>query len=66
MELSPSGEAISRSAIQEFPNTLWNQKINYLIHKSPPFVPIMRQINPVHMPYPVYLKIYFNNILRPK
>jgi hypothetical protein len=65
MELSSSWEATNCTATQELPSTLWNPKAYYLVHRSPPLVPILNQISPVHIT-PSYLsKIHFNIIYPP-
>jgi hypothetical protein len=55
MELSPSCEAASSVAIQEFPSILWKPNAHYCVHKSHQLVPTMSQINPVHTT-PSYLR----------
>jgi hypothetical protein len=58
MELSPSSEAASRSATQEYPNILWNPKVRYRTHKS--------HADPVDTTQSYFSKIRCNIILPPK
>jgi hypothetical protein len=62
-ELSLSSEAANYAAIQELPSILWNPKIP--VHKSPPLVHILSQIDPEHTIPSNLSKIYFNTVQPP-
>jgi hypothetical protein len=46
-ELSPSWEVANYVATKELPSILWSPKIHHRVHKNPPLVPILSQIDPV-------------------
>jgi hypothetical protein len=63
MEQSPSWKANRFAASQEIPRILWNPSVHYRIHKCPPPVSILRQLNPVHTPRSYILNIHLSIIL---
>jgi len=61
---SPSSAASSFSTSQILLRILQNLKFHYHIHKSPPLLSILSQINSVHVPRN-FREIHFNIILPP-
>jgi hypothetical protein len=63
MEQSCSWEAKSNSASQELLRLLCTPKVHYRVHNSPPLIPILSQMHPVHNFPPCFRKIHSNIIL---
>ena len=60
---SPPWQANRFSASQEITRILWNPEIHYRIHKCPPPLPIVSQLDPVHAPTSHFPQIRLNIIL---
>jgi len=50
MEQCPSRKADRLSASQEIPRISWDPEVHYRVQNSLPRVPILSQINPIHVP----------------
>jgi len=62
MEQSPSYKAVSSSPSQEISLLLWNRNVHYHIRSSPPLIPTLSQINPIHTLCFDYFETHFNII----
>jgi hypothetical protein len=58
MEQRPSWEANSSSDSKDIPRNVWNPKVHYRVHTGPPPIPILSQLDPVHIPTHLYTCIY--------
>jgi hypothetical protein len=65
VELSPSREAANCADTEKLPRLLWNPKVHNRIHKSPPLVSILSQIDSVHTTPSYLCKIHFNIVHPP-
>ena len=53
----------SSSTRHDISRILWNPKVHYHFHNSPPLVPILRQMNPAHTLTSYFLEHHSNIIL---
>ena len=60
-EQCPSSEADSFSDSKKNSAILWNQKVHYLIHNSPPPVTTLSRINPFHVPIQLILEPFLTS-----
>jgi hypothetical protein len=58
-------QLIVTQLVKKYPAFLWNPKVHYRVHTSPPLDPILSQLNPVRHIDPYLPKVHFNVILPP-
>jgi hypothetical protein len=51
--------------VKKYPDFLWNPKVHYRVHTSPPLDPILSRLNPVRPIDPYSPKVHLNVILPP-
>jgi hypothetical protein len=56
----PSWKTDNHSTNRDIPSILWNPKLHYHVHKSPPLDSALNQINPVHLLPSYFSKTRFN------
>jgi len=62
MKQSVLGELVVAQLFKVFPTYLWNPKVHYRVHKSPPLGHVLCQMNSVITPKHNFFKINFINI----
>ena len=63
MQHSSSCKANRSVASQQITHILWKTKVNFRIHRCPPHVSILSQLDPIHTPTSHYLKIHLSIIV---